>query len=179
MLGEYPSRVGIFGVLLIVAGAYILNIKQYKVGYLEPFKSIIREKGSRLMLIVAVIYSIGSNIDKIGITNSSPLFWIIATNFASAIVLLPFIFRKKSGQRLKNKKNILMLVLIGLASGISLIAQMYAINIANVAYVIAIKRTSAIMTVIFGFLLFKEKGIKERLFGVVIMVLGVMLISFS
>ena len=56
---------------------------------------------------------------------------------------------------------------------------MMAINLTLVAYVIAIKRTSAIMSSLFGFWLFKEKGIKERLLGVVLMVLGVILITLS
>ncbi|MGZ7066894.1 MAG: hypothetical protein ACXVHT_01170 [Methanobacterium sp.] len=46
-------------------------------------------------------------------------------------------------------------------------------------YVIAIKRTSTIMSVLFGSLIFKEKGIKGRLLGAGIMVLGVILITLS
>ena len=57
--------------------------------------------------------------------------------------------------------------------------QMLAINLTLVAYVISIKRTSAIMSSLFGFWLFKEKGIKERLLGVILMVLGVVLITLA
>jgi len=56
---------------------------------------------------------------------------------------------------------------------------MLAINLTLVAYVISIKRLSIIFSVIFGFLLFKEKGFKERLTGAIIMVLGVILITLS
>jgi len=45
--------------------------------------------------------------------------------------------------------------------------------------VIAVKRTSAIMGVIFGYSIFKESRIKERLCGVVVMIMGVLFITLS
>ena len=47
------------------------------------------------------------------------------------------------------------------------------------AYVIAIKRTSVCFGVIWGHLIFHEKGVKERLTGAIVMVLGVVLIILS
>ncbi|MCK5259579.1 MAG: hypothetical protein KAJ70_00825 [Candidatus Omnitrophica bacterium] len=55
---------------------------------------------------------------------------------------------------------------------------MIAIKMTLVPYLIAVKRTSVIMTSLFGLFLFKEKGLRERLIGVVLMVLGVLMISF-
>jgi uncharacterized membrane protein len=45
-----------------------------------------------------------------------------------------------------------------------------------VAYVIAIKRTNGMMSVLFGHFFFKEKNIKEKLLGSAIMLAGVLLI---
>ena len=61
---------------------------------------------------------------------------------------------------------------------LALIFQMIAIKMTLVPYLIAVKRTSVIMTSLFGLFLFKEKGLRERLIGVVLMVLGVLMISF-
>ena len=49
---------------------------------------------------------------------------------------------------------------------------------AQIPYLIAVKRTSVIMTSLFGFFLFKEKGVKERLAGTILMVLGVFILAF-
>lgn len=81
MVGEFPDACGMAGVIIIVLGSYILNIRYKQKGYLAPFKALIKEKGPRLMLGVAFIWSITSNFDKIGIQNSSPMFWVIAINF--------------------------------------------------------------------------------------------------
>jgi uncharacterized membrane protein len=67
---------------------------------------------------------------------------------------------------------------IGLFSALTLIFQMLAINLALVAYVIAIKRTSAILVVLVSLWFFKERDFKYRLIGSCVMVFGVILISF-
>jgi len=53
----------------------------------------------------------------------------------------------------------------------------YAIEIAKVAYMIAVKRTILIYSTILGYLFFKEKNIRQRLIGVIIIVIGVFLIA--
>jgi glucose uptake protein GlcU len=50
------------------------------------------------------------------------------------------------------------------------------VHLTLVPYLIAVKRTSVVMSSLFGFYLFKEKGVRERLIGVVLMVLGAILI---
>lgn len=76
ILGEYPAPLGIVGIVLIVFGSYILNIRKINEDILGPFKAILKDRGPKLMLIVAFLFSITSNIDKIGVQNSSPIFWV-------------------------------------------------------------------------------------------------------
>lgn len=177
IVGEFPSFSGLVGVLLIVMGSYVLNIKERKRGYLFPFKALLNEKGPKLMLVVAFIWSITSNIDKIGIQNSSPVFWVIAVNTFVATFLFPVVLTGSKKKLDYFSKHIKDLVPIGLFSAIALIFQMTAISLALVVYVISIKRTSTIMSVLWGTLIFKEKGIKERLSGAIIMVAGVLFIT--
>lgn len=179
MVGEYPSTTGVFGVLLIVFGSYMLNIKQRNEGFLVPFKALLKDPGPRLMLLVAFIWSFTSNIDKIGVQNSSPLFWSISiTSFLVIVLFLPMLMysNQSSRQILKQSKY---LVPLGLFNALTLVTQMIAINFVFVAYVISIKRGSAILSVVWGYLFFNEKGLKERLIGVIIMVAGVFLITLS
>ena len=177
ILGEFPGISGIIGILLIVAGAYLLNINKRFQGYFAPFKALLREKGPRLMLVVAFIWSITANIDKIGLLNSSPIFWVIAVDVFITLCMFPIMFYKSREQVRQIPINLHVLLPIGLFGSLTLICQMTAINLTLVAYVISIKRTSAIMSVLFGYLIFKEEDIKERLLGVTIMVLGVLFIT--
>ena len=70
------------------------------------------------------------------------------------------------------------LIMMGMCFSLGLMFQMNAIKLEIVPYVIALKRTSVMMTAFFGFVVFKEKGFKERSIGVIIMLLGVFIISF-
>ncbi len=54
---------------------------------------------------------------------------------------------------------------------------MSAISIGLVPYVIAIKRTSIVLSVIWGGLFFGERGIRQRLLGAVVMLAGVVCIT--
>ncbi len=177
MIGEFPDLSGIGGILLIVLGSYVLNFSATPRGYLAPFRALFKESGPRLMLLVAFLWSITANCDKIGIRNSSPLFWGIATTAFMSLVLAP-IMLYKSPRAIKQIPTVLKkLIPIGFFCALTVIFQMLAVSLTLVAHVIAIKRTSTIMSVLWGFLIFKEGGIKERLVGASIMVVGVLLIS--
>lgn len=47
IVGEFPSIIGVLGIILIVLGAYTLNIKDVKKGFFSPFKSLVKEKGPK------------------------------------------------------------------------------------------------------------------------------------
>ncbi|NJL34456.1 MAG: hypothetical protein HC893_12080 [Chloroflexaceae bacterium] len=68
---------------------------------------------------------------------------------------------------------------MGLLNAISLAAQMTALTLTLVAYVISVKRTSTVMSVLWGGLLFKEQHLRERLLGALVMLAGVVIISLS
>jgi len=69
------------------------------------------------------------------------------------------------------------LIPIGFFCALTVIFQMLAVSLTLVAHVIAIKRASTILSVLWGFLIFKKTGFKERLLGAGIMVARVLLIS--
>ena len=54
--------------------------------------------------------------------------------------------------------------------------QYTAVERGPVAYVMAIKRTSILMSVIAGSLFFKEGGFKERVLGTCVMLIGVIVL---
>lgn len=179
IVGEFPKFFGLIGVVLIVVGSYILNIKEKHRGYLAPFRALLKERGSKLMLIVAFIWSITSNFDKVGVQSSSPIFWIIAIDTFIALVMTPIVFYKSQRNIKQISVALRTLIPIGLFGALTAVFQMKAITLTYVTYVISIKRTSAIMSVFFGYLIFNEKGIKERLIGVITMILGVLFITLS
>jgi len=177
IVGEYPNFFDYIGILLIVAGSYLLNIKEKSKGYLAPFKALLDEPGPKLMLIVAFLWSITSNFDKIGVKNSYPIFWLFSLFGTMSVLLLPVLLHHTPNPGRKILKQLPMLAAMGFFNAIGVIFQMQALTLTLVVQVIAIKRTSVLMGVLFGHFLFKEKDIQQRLLGAGIMILGVLFIS--
>ena len=177
IVGEYPNFFDYIGILLIVAGSYLLNIKEKSQGYLAPFKALLNEPGPKFMLIVAFLWSITSNFDKIGVKNSSPIFWLFSLFGTMSILLLPILLHKTPNPGTKILKQLPMLATMGFFNAIGVLCQMQALTLTLVVQVIAIKRTSVLMGVLFGHFIFKEKDIQQRLLGAGIMILGVFFIS--
>jgi drug/metabolite transporter (DMT)-like permease len=179
LVGEFPGAYGLTGVVLIVLGSYLLNIKKRAMGCLAPFKALITEQGPRLMLLVALLWSVTANVDKIGLKHSSPLFWAIAVNTFIACGLLPLaLYRMRNGFG-RSKSNFKILLVTGFCGGMTTICQMIAISLTLVPHVIAIKRTSTMMSVLWGHFLFGERGLRQRFLGVFIMILGALFITLS
>jgi drug/metabolite transporter (DMT)-like permease len=173
LVQEYPSGVDVVGVLLIVVGAYVLNLKEKRKGYLAPLRALFYQSGPRLMLMVAFIWSITSNFDKIGVLNSSPSFWVIALFSFIAIALLPMMVVKSHQPVQQLRSHFPILLLAGVLSSVTVLVQMQAIQMALVTRVIAIKRLSALFSVLWGYWFFKEVEIRDRLMGATFMVIGV------
>jgi len=68
LLGEEVTARGGFGIALIAAGAYLLNIRQLRnqsrYPLLQPFRAMLVNPGPRWMLLVALIYSLTSVMGK-------------------------------------------------------------------------------------------------------------------
>lgn len=194
IMHEFPGLSGLTGVVLIVIGSYILNLKdrhtkrcQAPISFngvpgtvlasLMPLMLLFKKGGPRLMLCVAFIWSITSNFDKLGVQNSSPLFWGISSYFFQSTVLFFILLLKKEKILLQMRKKFSIFLSIGLAAALGIFFHMLAIQLTLVVNVIAIKRTSALMSVFYGIFLFKEAGLKERVIGTIIMLLGVIFIT--
>ncbi|MFQ5586735.1 MAG: EamA family transporter, partial [Thermodesulfobacteriota bacterium] len=71
VLGELPDSSGLTGILCVTGGAYLLNVRTASEGLLGPIRAIGKERGSLLMILVALIYSITSTLGKVAVSHSS------------------------------------------------------------------------------------------------------------
>jgi len=176
-LGEFPGPGGLLGLVCVVAGSYVLNLRERRTGFWGPLRALWTNPGARLMLLVAAIWSIGANYDKIGVRASSPEFWIASVYTATSLALLPGVFRGSRGILGQVRFAPLLLVSAGLLEAVGLVCQMHALTMTLVSYVIAVKRLSVIFGVLLGALVFRERDVAHRLPGAILMVLGVFFIA--
>jgi drug/metabolite transporter (DMT)-like permease len=179
VLGERLSIQGIVGILIIVIGAYVLQVSSRKKGYLEPLIKLFSHKGVQMSLGAYFLWSITPIFQKIAINHTTPS----APPFASFAGLLGgltiygfFSLYKK----ISIKKNIVkfakLFTLIGVLGGLGQSAAFITFSLTNLGIAVAVFKLSMIFTVILGWLVFKEKEIKSRLFGSIIMLVGIILL---
>jgi uncharacterized membrane protein len=195
ILHEIPSPPGILGIIIIAAGSYILNAAEGNTSLIDPFRAMIRDPGVFSMLVVAFLYAVVINFDKMVVQNSDTLFgsalvfsllggaFIVITLLKSLWVrmsgrvageALPSPAATRSGGTWGDLATAAIIVGILLTLETIAINQAYLLQI--VPYVSAIKRTSILITVVYGTFVFREKEILRRVSGAGLMVLGVVLI---
>lgn len=180
MIGEYASPMGAIGVIVITVGVYSLKLSSASTdNILMPLQKLSEEKGAKYALLVMIIYSITSNIDKIGVSSSSPLFWTLSTHLCISALLLLLVYIKVDNGFTQVRTNSKKLLPLGTLSGLGVAAQMAALTYTLVVYVIAIKRTALLWNIIGGNVLLGETNLRERLFGGLLIITGVIIISIS
>lgn len=199
VLGEVPGGTGMVGVTVIVVGAYLLSISDRSAGALAPITALVRDPGARLMLLVAFLYSISATYDKVGTRASDPLAWAASIHAVTALALVPVLAwrgrrngagsllgrnRPRSSDLAPRPAGLQMLrgpvpaiLLAGAFTAIGAAAQMTALMLTLAAYVIAVKRTSTLFSVVLGGSIFREERVGERLLGAVVMLVGFVLVT--
>jgi drug/metabolite transporter (DMT)-like permease len=168
ILGELPGVHGLIGILLIITGAYGLHFESGSP--LKPFQSLFREKGTRYMLIVAIIWALSATVEKVAILSSSPEFYGLAIHLLLAAAYSPYVCQR---DRLRDvRTHIPKLAVLGLISTALVICQFTALKYLYVSYVIAFKRAGVIVSVLLGYILFGEKRIARNLTLTVLMIIG-------
>lgn len=178
-LDEMPNSWGIFGILIICAGSYILNIEPGKWSFLSPLKAVFRETGSWLMLIDAFLFSFAAVIGKKGILHSSPLFFTLSFFASFGPCLFLFLLAVQKIRVKTFRQTPLKGLIIGCLFFFHALLHGLAISLTKAAYMISVKRLSVVFGVIYGRILFKEANMAFRLSGALLMLAGTLLITLQ
>ena len=176
ILGEDISFRGALGIFLVALGGYGLNFTGLKGDVLLPFRNIAKEPGSIMMLFVSAIYAVTASLGKVCITHSSPIFFGAAYYVVLSVLFLPFALPQLKRHGIKGT-NMKISLAAGVFTSCMVISHMLAMNIGKAAYMVSVKRTSMIISVLYGFFLFGEKHLVQRLLGVAMMMCGIILIA--
>jgi drug/metabolite transporter (DMT)-like permease len=177
-LAERPDAAGAAGVLLVCAGAYTLSMRPETPGILAPFRNFAREPGSVYMALVAVLYSVTSVLGKRLVLLSSPLFTASVYLFAVSLLFAPVVAYRHGPGVFRQIFASRLLWAAGAGSTVMYVLHNFAVSMAPVAHMIAVKRVSLLFGVLYGVVVFKEGGARNRVPGAVLMLLGVGVLGF-
>jgi drug/metabolite transporter (DMT)-like permease len=171
MLGEEPAPRQWLGIVLVVAGAFALNLPAER-----PYWRW--ERGAALMVSVALLWSLTVPLDKIAMARASaPLHATVLCGGVALAVLAVLIWQRRLGElaALREVRGVFALALV--TSLLALGLQLLAMQQVWVGLVETLKRgLGNVSAVAFGRLVFGEPVMLRKLLAVGLMAAGVALI---
>lgn len=172
MLGETPDAAGLAGILAIVSGIVMIQGGAPKA---EVHPKYFR-RGIFFALATSVVYSLTSNLDKLATRLADPLLYPLILQCVLLPVYLTFARGLSPGgisAAVKIPAALGWMAVAGLTDVLVIYSQMSAILQTHVAYVIAVKRSGAILAALLGWKFFDEKQIFRRIGACLLIVAGV------
>jgi drug/metabolite transporter (DMT)-like permease len=179
-LGEVVTPLGIWGILSIVAGIYVIHIRSFGLkGLLEPF-SYLREPASKYAVLTGITTGLYSNIDKLALTYVDSTMLLYVKFLTASLLLLPFMLSKKreaiAEEWKSNKRNVFIVALL-LSSAYFLV--LVAMTQSQVSYTSAVREVSIVFGSIIGTVYLKEKFAEKKILGTLFIFAGILLIATS
>ena len=182
ILGESLSNLEIIGMILMLAGTYILERRGKD--FLEPVKVFIKSKNHHYIIIALLLFTITSIADKWLLRDYKlePTAYVpfqhlfLAINFFIIVLFTDSNILKKVKSHKKDIWGII--VIVSLFTVGYRWAQIETVKIAPVALVLTVKRSSVFFTTIIGGKIFNESNLIRKAIATLIMIIGAILLLY-
>ena len=174
-LGEEITFIKGISVILIGIGTYLMIIKK---------ENVTVENKSNAWLIYAlgsaIFASLTSILGKVGIENIDST---LGTAIRTIVVLIMawivvFVSKKQNTIRDIDKNSWIFLFLSGIATGGSWLCYYRALQMGPASIVVPIDKLSILVTIVFSYIVFKEKLNKKSALGLLLIVIGTLSLLF-
>ena len=174
-LGEEITFIKGISMILIGIGTYLMIIKK---------ENVTVENKSNAWLIYAlgsaIFASLTSILGKVGIENIDST---LGTAIRTIVVLIMawivvFVTKKQNTIRDIDKNSWIFLFLSGIATGGSWLCYYRALKMGPASVVVPIDKLSILVTIVFSYIVFKEKLNKKSALGLLLIVIGTLSLLF-
>lgn len=168
LLGEDVDASGLIGLAAIAAGTLMMVER----------KNVVQDAQGRIWLLQAVLSAVFASLTsifaKIGMTGiDSNLGTAIRTAIVLVMSFIVVLLRRK-GSKLRSipGRELFFIVLSGLATGASWLCYYKALQDGKASLVVPIDKLSIVFTVVFSYIVFKERLSRRAFLGLVLVVAG-------
>lgn len=181
LLGEVPSALGLSGVIVIGAGAYLLRVEAKQESIFKPFQLLFRDAGARYMMLTALMFSLMGPLFKTAMEASSSGFALSTSQWLTTLWLaLIYLARGTLAPTVREiRRHFWQLAGVSVTNFMQAILTFLAFQFAFVAYVSSVKRLGILFTVLFGYLAFKERGALRGAVAGAVMLIGLVMVSLG
>jgi drug/metabolite transporter (DMT)-like permease len=180
LLGEFPTWLGLAGILLILAGSYFILDEAPSQPGQNLFVRFITNRGVILRFAALILSATDAIFLKKALLVSSPLitflFWCL---LGLPVACLAAAYRLRG--RFQRELAVVngargKFLLLATTTGLMQLSTLYTFGALQVGVSLALFQTSTLLSVFFGYHFFQEQNLARRLLGAGIMVLGAILI---
>jgi drug/metabolite transporter (DMT)-like permease len=176
-LQTYPTLLGGIGIVVMIGGGvYFFWDSEDEHSLLDVFHNIVRERDSLQMFLAVILMSGLGVLDKVGLNMSGPGMYLF-TAYAMYVGILCGYFFLYPTRLVGVFRFPIFAVGASIVNALMFLAQTTAMTYTLVANVMAVKRFSIVLTILYGYWFFSETHIAHRLKAAMIMIAGVLLIT--
>jgi uncharacterized membrane protein len=179
-LSERIVAGGIAGILLVVAGIYTLHVKSLdREGLAAPLMSL-RDKTSRLALLVGLTIATYSVIDKVGVSHVNPLLYLYLVFIVAALALTPYMLLARREVVVRewraNRAGILAVAVLSIAAYGPVL---FALTTSRVSYVAPVREVSVVFAALLGTFALREPFGRAKIVGSLLIFAGIVSIGLA
>lgn len=185
-LGEHLTMTHIFGLALLVLGAYTLEVHRrhgdlgQQVGsrlwnILSPLRGVWWKGGGRFIIAGLFLMAVSSTIDRYLLLRIPATTYVGYTLIVNTVIFLALFLRSRQPLQLLKPGRGYLLFFITVAAAlhiVSTMSQAKAVGLAAVGLVIAVKRLAVLIDVVIGGRFLHEHHLPQKIFASAIMLAG-------
>jgi len=181
LLGEQLSRIGIWGIVVVFTGGYLLQMRRVSVQeLLRPFGSLV-EPSVQAALAAGFVYSLGAIVDKIGVTSYPPLYFTYILVVSMLALMTINILRPCHRSLIVSewRGNRRLILTGGPLMMASFISFRYGLALSPMSYAVPVRQASIVAGVLIGTLILGESCGRIRFVASLAILAGICLIRFG
>ncbi len=181
LLGETLSIQGIGGILLILSGAYCVQLRRLSTDeILRPFRNL-GDASVQAALAAGFIYSVGAVIDKMGVTIYPPFYFTYLLVMSMMVLMTANLMRPRyRGRILQEWRRSRTLVLVaGPVMMGSFLTFRYGLQLAPLSYAVPARQVSLLIGVLIGVFFLGETCGRIRFTAALLILLGVLFLRMG
>jgi len=180
LIGEIPTVMGLAGVLLILAGSYIVMDRDPHQPRRNAFVQFFRVRGVQLRFAALGLSATEAVFLKRALLLSSPLttfvFWSILGLPIAATAIALLLGKQAGNDMVVLRHHWRTYLWLAITTGLMQLTTLYTFGKLQVGYSLALFQLSTVLSVLLGYHYFQEGNIRKRFFGSLVMVAGAVLI---
>lgn len=175
LLGEIPTMWMGLGIILLIAGTYMMIQRR------ESASSDIKSKSWLFYAVLSAVFAaLTSILGKMGIQGVGSNLGTAIRTIVVLVMAWGIVFFQKKHVLIKDidRKSLIFIALSGLATGLSWLCYYRALQEGKASVVAPIDKLSIVVTIAFSYLFLKEKLTRKAFVGLLLIITGTMLLLF-